>query len=78
MVSTPEQETLQERALKLQTTIKGTFPLFTLTLRRTHLMEAPPNNISYIFGMCIVVPHPPPVSIKFTPFGQNLATLSPI
>ena len=30
MVSTPEQETLQE---KLQTTIKGTFPLFTLTLR---------------------------------------------
>ena len=33
MVSTPEQETLQERALKLQTTIKGTFPLFTLTLR---------------------------------------------
>ena len=33
MVSTPEQETLQGRALKLQTTIKGTFPLFTLTLR---------------------------------------------
>ena len=33
MVSTPKQETLQLRALKLQMFIKGTFPLFTLTLR---------------------------------------------
>ena len=33
MVSNPKQETLQLRALKLQTSIKGTFPLFTLTLR---------------------------------------------
>ena len=32
MVSTPEQETLQLRALKLQTPIKGTFGLSTLTL----------------------------------------------
>ena len=34
MVSTPEQETLQLRALKLQTPIKGTFPLSSFTLRR--------------------------------------------
>ena len=33
MVSTQKQETLQLRALKLQMFIKGTFPLFTLTLR---------------------------------------------
>ena len=32
MVSTPEQETLQLRDLKLQTPIKGTFGLSTLTL----------------------------------------------
>ena len=33
MVSTQEQETLQLRALKLQTPIKGKFGLSTLTLR---------------------------------------------
>ena len=32
MVSNQEQETLQLRALKLQTPIKGTFGLFTLSL----------------------------------------------
>ena len=37
MVSTQEQETLQLRALKLQTSIKGTFPLFTLTLCSQHI-----------------------------------------
>ena len=37
MVSTPEQETLQLRALKLQTPIKGTFPLSSFTLRLYHL-----------------------------------------
>ena len=33
MVSTPEQETLQLRALKLLTPITGTFPLSSFTLR---------------------------------------------
>ena len=33
MVSIPEQESLQLRALKLLTPIKGTFGLSTLTLR---------------------------------------------
>ena len=33
MVSLQEQETLQLRALKLLTPIKGTFPLYTLPLR---------------------------------------------
>ena len=36
MVSTPKQETLQLRALKLQTPIKGTFPLSSFTLRLLH------------------------------------------
>ena len=35
MVSLQEQETLQLRALKLLTPIKGTFPLYTLPLRRS-------------------------------------------
>ena len=41
MVSTPKQETLQLRALKLQTSIKGKFPLFTLTLRLRDLAIRP-------------------------------------
>ena len=52
MVSTQEQETLQLRALKLQTPIKGlikgTFPLSSFTLRAiaSPLTQAQPSSIN--------------------------------
>ena len=48
MVSTEEQETLELRALKLQTPIKGTFGLSTLTRRFPQL----PGRY---FEMCNVI-----------------------
>ena len=46
MVSTPEKETLQLRALKLLTPIKGTFGLSTLTLRTKHFWGQKLNHIA--------------------------------
>ena len=48
MVSTAKQETLQTRALKLQTSIKGTFSLFTLTQPALAWQTAQSRNLVLI------------------------------
>ena len=58
MVSTQEQETLQLRALKLQTPIKDlimdTFPLSSFTLRALHRREGAHRHRSLILRIEVV------------------------